>query len=171
MKLSEYKNLNRYLHSLFEFFKENRLISSVQEIDDYDKMLKNILDSEFAGYSCNPGIETYSISFKINHNIDDDEVYMIIFGNEGDKGSSYFLIDISKSADKYNSFFSFSWHGVKLPPFLNDFKNEHGMMMTDNFDGTYEFRFSEDQIMTFDEFESYLSKNGKQKDLKWIVVD
>ena len=58
MKLSEYKDLNRFLKTLFNFFKDNGLHSSIREIDDYDKMLGQILESEFISCSCNPGIET-----------------------------------------------------------------------------------------------------------------
>ncbi len=152
MKISELPNLKLFLSILFKFFKENQIESSLQPINDYNLLLSRILDSELISYSCHPNIEYYGINFKLEKKIDESEIYMLIFGNRKSDKSCFLLIDIGEK--DLTSFFTFSWHQEKLPPFMADFEN----------DGA-------DQIMTLEDFRIFLEANKEQKNLTWINVD
>jgi len=167
MKISEYKNLTRFLTILFTFFKENRIESSVYPMDDYDGMLERILQCEYENMSYYPGM--YCVDFRLPERIEEGEVYMFIFGKENSSGSSL-LIDFGER--DLVSFFNFSCDFEKHPPYLLDFADENGrIMVSPEIPGHDVECLNADDVMTFDEFIMYLNNNRNQKHLNMIVVD
>ena len=152
MKISELKNLELFLTTLFQFFKLNNIQSSIQPVDDYDYLLSRIFNSEFLSYNCSPNIEHYGIDFKLSQRIEEAEVYMFLFGKNENNESSFLLIDFGEK--DLISFFTFTWNQKILPPFMADFKNDEA-----------------DEIMTFEDFKIFLEANKKQKKLTWIALD
>lgn len=171
MKLKEYKSLSLFIYTLFDFFKENGLTGSLGQVNDYDRLAEEILDSQFLGYTCSPSIEHYTIKFRINHEIEDRFVDLVLFGNNESERSTSFTADIYEKEDKYGSFFSLSWYEEKIPPFMKDFINEEEMILTESTRGSAMVKVTTDMIMSFDEFEAFLRRNREQKNLKMIEVD
>ena len=164
MKLREFRNLNIFLNMLFDFFNEKQICGALGEKSNYEILRRGLLDSEFEDYTCSPSIEQYSIKFSINHIIAERFVDLILFGREGDDEKSTY-------EDKFTSFFVFSWHEDKIPPFMKDFIDEKGMLITDGPEGPAQTKVNRNEIMTFDEFEKFLRKNLIEKKLKMIDVD
>lgn len=171
MKIKEYKNLNIFLNRIFSFFKERELSGALEQITDYDKVKKEILDSEYIGYTCSPSIEHYSIRYKINHKIEDWFVDLILFGKKEEIKNNSFLVDMVEKKDATTSFFSLSWHENKIPPFMNDFIDEDGMILTESTVGSSLVKVTPDMIMSFDDFEEFLHTNPVQKKLAMIEVE
>jgi len=171
MKLKEYRSLSRFIYTLFEFFKKNGLTGSLGQISDYDRLADEISDSQFLGYTCSPGIEHYTVRFIISHEIEERFVDLVLFGNNESEKSTCFIADIYEKEDKYGSFFSLSWHEEKIPPFMEDFINEEGMILTESTTGSSMVKVTADMIMDFDEFDRFLTRNCEQKKLKMIEVD
>ena len=171
MKLREYRNLNIILNRLFDFFKEMNLKWAYGNIVDNDKVKNTLLDSEFVRYNFHPSVEHYSLDFKTNRSVWENFVDMMLFGTEEDKNSTSFLIDILEKKDKDCSFFTLSWHEGKYPPFINDFIDEKGMILSEGPEGAAMTRVQKDEIMSVDEFEEYLKKNHFEGNLKIIEVD
>lgn len=171
MKISECKHLNEFLCILFEFFKKNRIESSLEPIDDFDKLLYRILDSEFINYDCIPGFEQYSIEFKLNQQLNDAEVYFIIFGNNEGNNNSSLLVELGER--ELNSIIKFSWYEDIMPPFLKDFiDKENKLLITHTATETDEHKnVCDNDFMSFDDFKLFLDKNKEQKYLKWVEVD
>lgn len=167
MKISEYKNLNRFLTILFTFFKDNGIVSSMYPMDDYDAMLKRILECEYETMSYYPGM--YCLDFRLPERIKEGEVYMFIFCRENSFGSSL-LIDFGER--DLVSFFNFSCDFEKHPPYLLDFADDNGRITVSPEVTGYDVEYLHaDDIMPFDEFIIYLNKNNKQKDITLIEVD
>ena len=167
MKISEYKNLNRFLTLLFTFFKENRIESSIYPMDDYDGMLERILQCEYETMSYYPGM--YCVDFRLPERIEEGEVYMFIFGKENSSGSSL-LIDFGER--DLVSFFNFSCDFEKHPPYLLDFADDKGRIAVSPEVAGYDVEYlNTDDIMPFDEFIIYLNNNRTPKHLNMVVVD
>ena len=168
MELRKYKNITRFLVTLFNFFKENEIGSSLQPVEDYDILLERILESKFLNFHYNPGI--YSIDFRLRKKVEKSEVYMLIFGEGSSDKSAHLLIDLGER--DLTSFISFSIHGEKHPPFLMDFVDEHGKLKIEYTDGSAEEQNPDGfDIMTFEEFALFLAEYNRQKKIKWIEVD
>lgn len=167
MKIREYKNLNLFLSVLFKFFKENGIESSIMPVEDYDILLKRILDCEYKGLSYHPGM--YYVDFKLPEKIDEGEVSMFNFGRENTHGSTL-LIDLGEN--DLVSFFYFSCDFDKHPPYLKDFADENGRIkVSPEVEGfEVEYIYAKD-VMEFDEFSTYLNNNRKQKHLNVVVVE
>lgn len=167
MKISEYKNLTRFLTILFNFYKENCITSSIYPMDDYDGMRDRILDCEYKSISWDQGM--YCVDFNLPERIEDGEVYMFISGNEDSSGISL-IIDFGERG--LVSFFNFSCDSEKHPPFLLDFDDDTGLITISSEVQGYDVEyFNAEDIMTFDEFIIYLNDNRKPKHLNMIVVD
>jgi len=171
MKIRDYENLKLFISMLFEFLEKNRIRSSIMPVINYLGLLDKILDSEYTGYNCQDGIESYTIYFKPDHPIEDSEIYMFLFGENEKERSCYVMIEMMKSDEPFESRLSLSWHEEKLPPYLGDFRDKNGMLKTENYKGLSESIFSDDEIMTFDEFKIFLMRNRTQKDLRYVIVD
>ena len=166
MKICDYKNLSFFLATLFTFFKENGIEPSYNDIDDYDKLLERIIESEYIKMSYYPGM--YCVDFKLKEKIEKGEVYFFIFGSENN--SSSLLLDLGEKG--LVSFFNFSWDLDKHPPFLKDFADINGRIKISpevpGYDSDY---LSINDVMTFEEFQDYLSKNREQRFLNVIEVE
>jgi len=171
MKIRDYKNLNLFISMLFEFLEKNRISSSIMPVKNYRGLFDTILESEYTGYNCQDGIESYTIYFKPDLPIEDSEIYMFLFGEKEKERSCYVMIEMMKSDEPFESRLSLSWHEDKLPPHLADFRDNSGMLKTENYDGISESIFSDDEIMGFEEFKSFLTRNRTQKDLRYVIVD
>lgn len=167
MKISEYKNLNRFITILFTFFKDNSIESSVYPMDNYDAMLERILDCEYESMSYYPGM--YCVDFRLPERIEEGEVYMFIFGKDNSYGSSL-LIDFGER--DLVSFFNFSCDFEKHLPYLIDFADENGRITVSPEIPGYDVEYLQaEDIMPFDEFIIYLNNNRMPKKLNMIVVD
>jgi len=166
MKIYDYKNLNLFLTVLFNFFKENGLISSIEPVEDYDRLLERILDCEFNYISYYAGM--YCTDFKLSKRIEEGEVYYLIFGSEKDSAS--LLIDLGER--ELSSFFNFTWNNEKHPPYLKDFTDENGEIKIESeVPGNDAEILKDEDIMTFDDFDIFLKLNKEQKQLTFIEVE
>lgn len=170
MKLSEYKNTAKFLTLLFVFFRDNDIKSSWDEIYNYREILDIILNAEFISCNCIPGIEHYTIDFKMEKKLEIDTSYFFIFGKEKNNEDSSFLLDIGK--DDMTSFFAFTWHEEKLPSFMMDFIDQNTKLKKPGIDVDIECdNIDEEVFMDFDEFKMFLDENRERKDVKVVVVD
>jgi hypothetical protein len=166
MKVADYKNLNAFLTVLFSFFKENGIVSSIEPVEDYDRLLERILECEFNYISYYPGM--YCADFKLNKKIEEGEVYYFIFGNK--KESASLLIDLGER--NLSSFYNFSWSNEKHPPYLKDFADADGNIKIDSEVEGYEIEYlNEKDILSFEEFKKYLEEHNKQGQLNVIEVE
>jgi len=166
MKVVDYKNLNEFLTVLFSFFKENGIVSSIEPVEDYDKLLERILECEFNYISYYPGM--YCADFKLSKKIEEGEVYYFIFGNREESAS--LLIDLGERT--LSSFFNFSWSNEKHPPYLKDFADADGNIKLDSEIEGYEIEhLQERDILSIEEFKKYLQNNKSQGQLKIVEVD
>ena len=165
MKLSDYNNLKEFLTVLFSFFKENGIVSSIEPVEDYDKLLERILECEFNYISYYPGM--YSADFILSERIEVGEVYYFIFGSTEAGGS--LLIDLGER--ELSSFFNFTWNNEKHPPFLMDFKKDGKIIINSEVPGFEAEYLEEKDVLTFDEFISYFDSNRGQGRLNVVVVE
>ncbi len=166
MKLSDYKNMNEFLTVLFSFFKENGIVSSIEPIEDYDRLLERILECEFNYISYYPGM--YCADFKLSEKIDEGEVYYFMFGSREESAS--LLIDLGER--NLSSFFNFSWNIDKHPPFLKDFSDGNGRIKIESEVPEYVVEYLEEKdVADFDEFTSYLERNREQGRLNVVEVE
>ena len=168
MKLNDYKNTKQFLTTLFNFFEENSIKSSIHDIKDFDTLLENILESEFLNFSFDAG--SYNVDFKLKYIIDSSEVYMFAFGNDFDDKGGDLLIDLGEN--HLTSFLTFTFDADRHPPLLTDFIDENGKLKPEFLDGSpAEETINESEIMNLGEFSKYLAENSSHKDVKWIEVD
>lgn len=165
MKLSDYINLKEFLTLLFAFFKENRIVSSIKPVDDYNLLLDRILESEFNYISYYPGM--YSVDFKLSDRIGTGEVYYFIFGSRENGGSM--LIDLGER--ELSSFMNFSWNNEKHPPFLMNFEKDGKIMINSEVTGFDAEYLAINDVCNLKEFTSYLVRNREQGRLNVVVVE
>jgi len=166
MKIRDYKNLRLFIETLFSFFNENGIESLYDDIDDYDKLIERILDSEYIRMSYYQGM--YCVDFKLNKKIEEGEVYIFMFGNK--ENSSTLLFDLGER--ELSSFFNFSWKTEKHPPYLKDFADTTGMIkISPEVPGYEADDLSINNVMTFEEFQVYLDNNREQKLFTVIEVE
>lgn len=167
MKIRDYKNLNLFLEILFEFFKENKITSSLEPVEDCDLLLERILDSEYTGKSYYPGM--YYVNFKLPERIEEGKVSMFNFGRQNTHGCSL-LIDLGEN--DLMSFFYFGCDFEKHPPYLKDFTDGNGRIkVSPELEGCEVDYIHEKDVMSFDEFITYLDNNRMQKLLNIVSVD
>jgi len=155
---------------LFNFFKENGITSDLKQINDYDDLMKRILESEFISFNFNPSIENYGIDFKLSQRIEEAEVYMFNFGKSENTKSSSILFDFGER--EFTSFLTFSWYEEKLPPFIKDFLNEESkIILSDDDENLMEPDLFWTETMSLDQFKLFLTENCKQKHVTWVAVD
>ncbi|HPS57644.1 MAG TPA: hypothetical protein PK514_06005 [Spirochaetota bacterium] len=166
MKLSEFKNTKKFLTILFNFFKENGIISSIEPVENYDRLLERILECELSNISYYPGM--YCADFKLREKIEKGEVYYFIFGT-GDESASL-LIDLGER--DLSSFFNFTWNIEKHPPYLKDFIDDNGGIKLESEVPGYDSEpLEEKDVISFDDFKEYLDKNREQGRLVIVEVE
>jgi len=166
MKLSEFKNTNKFLTTLFNFFKENGIVSSIEPVEDYDRLLERILDCEFNYISYYPGM--YCADFSLRKRIEEGEVYYFILGR-GEKSASL-LIDLGEG--ELSSFLNFTWNIDKHPPFLKDHADDKGKIKIESEVPGYDAEpLEEKDVISFDDFKKYLDKNQEQGSLVVVEVE
>ena len=155
------------MRMLFEFFEENNIISSLSDdLDFHDKrlLLLNIEPDEC--YICgHTGSINISLSVPDSTFEEDDLISFYIFGNGEEENS--LLLDYCKG----NCFIMLELYCEKYPPLIIDFVSPDNTINEKSAYGTSEIRIEESQIMSMDEFKSFLENNSIQGRLNFIEVE
>ncbi len=149
-RIKDHLLLAKCITILFNFFKQNEIGSSVDQVSSYESLLKIIIESKVTNFSFNPNTDEYTISIKPKISATSSSVYFFVFGNT--IINNYLLVEMDE--ENIQSRIKLSLNCDKYLPFI----------------AKYEYEIESSQIMSLDEFVAFLEKNKRPGRLKVIEV-
>ncbi len=169
MKLSEIRFMPETLTLLFKHFRDNSIHSAIAEVESYASLFDLITGSEYLRHSYIEPVNTYDITFTLPDGIDINNVWYFLFDNGRKEESSSLLIDLFKAPGE--SFIQFEFAFEKRPPFVTGLMDENYQIIYSGYDEKELVDVTESEIISFEEFTLFLSRNSSPGEIIWIGVE
>ncbi len=168
MKLSELNYFSEFLSVLFDFFKEYRIVSSAEPLDDIEGLRDRLLGADLVAFTYLSNIRKYSMEIMFDTPPDKDEIYTFLWGAVDSKKINEFLVDIGANL----AFLHVEIIAEKYPVFVRDFLTGRGELRASCFgEDDMMIPLDDASIMSMDEFRQFLAGNAAQKDYTIIGVE